>query len=315
MKIIDSTLPLLEAYHITKEQATEFIRHLMSIGITSLIISKAIYSLLEGKLPEGMEYYMYIYGMEEREKYKKIKYFMVQKSIVSGMITQVQLNDVREIKQLRNYIQVESILVTGLEDILCYDYVSGFQEMMKVLKNKRIVFCPDNGKNLAVGTILMFVKSGGKEIVTSFAGLGGFAPTEQVIMSLRLMARFKINQDLTALSKLKELFEMVTNKKIEGNMPIIGDRIFWVESGIHVDGILKNPSNYETYAPETVGQSRKIILGKMSGISSVKMKLVELGENSIQEEQAEIILKHLKMKSSILGRSLSDEEFQQICRQ
>ncbi len=53
-------------------------------------------------------------------------------------------------------------------------------------------------------------------------------------------------------------------------------KIFKYESGIHADGIDKNPITYEPYDPKEVGQNRKMIIGKHSGSKSIISKLIEL---------------------------------------
>ena len=52
-----------------------------------------------------------------------------------------------------------------------------------------------------------------------------------------------------------------------------------MESGIHVDGIMKNPANYEAYEPEMVGKETKIVIGKHSGTNSIKIKCREFDIN------------------------------------
>ena len=84
---------------------------------------------------------------------------------------------------------------------------------------------------------------------------------------------------------------------------------------MHVDGILKNPSNYEAYSPEIVGLKTKITIGKHSGTVSIKQKLLEVG--LIMEDEVVItqILRQIKIQSSLLRRSLSEDEFINIARE
>ena len=46
--------------------------------------------------------------------------------------------------------------------------------------------------------------------------------------------------------------------------------MFWHESGIHVDGLLKDRRNYESFDPAEVGRSHRIVLGKHSGSAAVR---------------------------------------------
>ncbi len=65
----------------------------------------------------------------------------------------------------------------------------------------------------------------------------------------------------------------VTGRPIPPNQPGVGDNAFSHESGIHADGQLKNPKNYELYGPEDLGippkeereLGRRISIGEFSG--------------------------------------------------
>jgi homocitrate synthase NifV len=46
---------------------------------------------------------------------------------------------------------------------------------------------------------------------------------------------------------------------------VVGKDIFTCESGIHIDGIIKNPSNYEPFDPAEVSLQRKFLIGKKAG--------------------------------------------------
>jgi homocitrate synthase NifV len=54
------------------------------------------------------------------------------------------------------------------------------------------------------------------------------------------------------------------------NKSIVGDAVFTHESGIHIDGLLKNPSTYESFDPAELGRERRTVLGKHSGSQAVR---------------------------------------------
>jgi homocitrate synthase NifV len=58
---------------------------------------------------------------------------------------------------------------------------------------------------------------------------------------------------------------------------IVGDAVFWHESGIHVDGLLKDRSNYEVFQPEELGREHRLVLGKHSGAHGVRHAFARLG--------------------------------------
>lgn len=314
LKIIDATLEYLDSYEVSSEQGLKFLKLYHEIGISHFVLSKKMYQLLYANLPLDNEYYMFLDDENEKESYPGVKYFMLHKTLNPKIISEIQLNDIREIMQMKKYAQAKAVLIKGMEDFMCYDYKSALQKVIATFSANNIILCPDNEKDCAVALATMFVHYGGKNIMGTFAGIGQLAPTEQLIMSLRLTQRFKVNQDLTNIVTLKTLFEEITGFSIPGKMPVIGNKIFQVESGIHIDGIMKNQSNYETFSPETVGQKREIVIGKHSGTNSIRYKAKEM-QLSYQEENLIDMLQVIKTTSITLRRSLTDREFAEIIRQ
>ena len=131
-------------------------------------------------------------------------------------------------------------------------------------------------------------------------------------MALHVSERYMNNKLFPDFANIKIWLEEIVGIKIHSFAPVIGDRIFHVESGVHVDGIMKKPANYEPYPPEEVGLKRKVILGKYSGKNSVMIKLQKLGYNEYTEKDAEKLLKIIKQKSVLEGTAVSDSEFTKI---
>ena len=50
---------------------------------------------------------------------------------------------------------------------------------------------------------------------------------------------------------------------------VVGERVFAHESGLHADGVLKDPTNYEGFDPAEVGLTRQFVVGKHSGSSGL----------------------------------------------
>jgi 2-isopropylmalate synthase len=86
---------------------------------------------------------------------------------------------------------------------------------------------------------------------------------------------------------------------------IIGDNAFATEAGIHQSAMLKNPMTYEALKPETFGRSRNFILGRHSGRSLIRHRLLSLG---LQPE--ETLIEHL-YSELVLGEA-SDERLQKL---
>ena len=58
---------------------------------------------------------------------------------------------------------------------------------------------------------------------------------------------------------------------------VVGEGAFTHEAGIHVDGLLKDPANYQAIDPREVGRSHELVLGKHSGSHGVMAAYARLG--------------------------------------
>jgi homocitrate synthase NifV len=78
---------------------------------------------------------------------------------------------------------------------------------------------------------------------------------------------------------------------------VVGKDIFTCESGIHIDGLIKNPSNYEPFDPAEVSLKRKIIIGKKAGKNALRHKLSGLGVRVEENHLTGLLTKLRKRKS------------------
>ena len=77
----------------------------------------------------------------------------------------------------------------------------------------------------------------------------------------------------------------LTGFSVPPNKAVVGANAFRHESGIHQDGILKEPTTYEIMDARTVGlPASALILGKHSGRHALKARLEELGYTLSEEE-------------------------------
>ena len=178
-----------------------------------------------------------------------------------------------------------------------------------IKKHNEILF-PSNNLGLAGAVACCEVLAGGS-VRTSFGGLNNMAATEEVLVAAYVLERGQQIEQLKILPKIAVLLQKVTGRVIPLHKPIIGENIFIVESGIHVDGLLKNPELYEPFPPEIVGQKRKIVLGSHSGHVSIKEKLREFNI-ACDEKTVDELLQYIKSEGKRLKRHLTDMEFLSI---
>jgi 2-isopropylmalate synthase len=142
-----------------------------------------------------------------------------------------------------------------------------------------------NDLGLATANTLAAVQAGARQVEVTINGLGeraGNASLEEVVMALRtrptqfpeLVSHVQTEQ-ITSASRL---VSYLTGFTIQPNKAIVGGNAFAHESGIHQDGVIKNPLTYEIMTPQSIGLSgSQLTIGKLSGRRGLQGKLRELG--------------------------------------
>ncbi|HWQ78226.1 MAG TPA: hypothetical protein VN381_05385 [Anaerovoracaceae bacterium] len=210
------------------------------------------------------------------------------------------------------YLCYDELRIIGAESLLLSDYLRIFPE---ILENASlpVSFSTKNAGYAATALMIEWVLSGGDRIVCAFMGTGGHAPLEEALLALQVNGYPLSNIDPVRLKPLGALWQQISGRAIPDKKPVVGEKIFEVESGIHIDGIIKNSLNYEPFSPEKVGAERRFVLGKSSGKKALLMKLKELNLN-INTADLDRILRLIRQKSMEESRSISDTEFCSLIR-
>ncbi len=154
-----------------------------------------------------------------------------------------------------------------------------FREVKKALGSKTLAVHCHNDLGLATANTLEALRAGAGEFHATINGIGertGNAALEEVAVGLQYFYGKK-TLHLEKLYELSGLAKNLCNFPLAPNKPLVGENAFSHESGIHVDGIIKNAQTYEGITPELVGRKRKIVLGKLSGRKAIELKLMEFG--------------------------------------
>jgi homocitrate synthase NifV len=171
-----------------------------------------------------------------------------------------------------------------------------------------------NDFGLATANALAGIRAGATFVNTTVNGLGeraGNAALEEVTMALKHLHNLEMPVNTARLRRLSELVAKASARDIPIWKAIVGANVFAAESGIHADGILKNPMNYEAFAPEEVGLQRQILIGKHSGTHAVKHKFSEYGI-ALSDDLAALVLARVRQYSEERKRSLFDKELMQL---
>ncbi len=137
----------------------------------------------------------------------------------------------------------------------------------------------------AVANSLAGVRNGARQVECTINGIGeraGNAALEEIVMALHTRQQFYgvgTHIDTTQIARTSRMVSTITGIQPQPNKAIIGANAFSHESGIHQDGILKNPLTYEIMQPETIGKDSSLVLGKHSGRHAFRKHLEHLGYN------------------------------------
>ena len=168
-----------------------------------------------------------------------------------------------------------------------HEYGQIFKYLIENVKSDReIIFSPHchNDLGMAVANTLAAIKNGAGRVEGTINGIGeraGNAALEEVGVALAIRPddfQVETQLNLQETSRLSEMVSRFSGIAIPKNKAVVGGNAFSHESGIHQDGVLKNPLTYEIITPELVGfKSNSLPLGKLSGRHAFHEKLKSLG--------------------------------------
>jgi homocitrate synthase NifV len=133
---------------------------------------------------------------------------------------------------------------------------------------------------LATANTLAAARAGATHLNTTVNGLGeraGNAPLEEVVLALWRCHGIDTGVDLRNFLSLSKRVASASGRPVHWQKSLVGDGAFTHEAGIHVDGLLKNPANYQGFDPALVGRSHRLVLGKHSGQHAVQVIMRGLG--------------------------------------
>jgi 2-isopropylmalate synthase len=141
-----------------------------------------------------------------------------------------------------------------------------------------------NDLGLAVANTLAAIDAGVDQAHVTINGLGergGNASLEETVMALRTRTdhyRADTAVKTERLVATSRLVSELTGIPVQPNKAVVGANAFAHASGIHQDGVLKDPGTYEIMTPQSVGwEARRIVVSKLSGRRGLQARLIELG--------------------------------------
>ncbi len=189
---------------------------------------------------------------------------------------------------------------------------------------------------MAVATSLAGAKGaidGGQDayINTTVNGIGERAGNADLVATILAVTKSKGfaekyqlggSIDLSKAWKIAKFASYAFNVPIPRNQPGVGANAFAHESGIHADGVLKDPENYELYGfeelgrgePELVETGREICAGEYSGISGFSHIMGKMAVSFSSREEAQEVLELVRYANVEAHKPLVEDELLFIAR-
>ena len=174
-----------------------------------------------------------------------------------------------------------------------------FFERVKALRERLLpckidLHCHDD-YGLALANAMAGIRAGADCIHATVNGMGERAGipdlAETVVAFHSLEGENKYN--LEPLVKLSGYLEKSTGFFVSANKPITGQNAFSHKSGVHANGVLKDPRTYEPFDPAVIGRERKIVIDKYTGKTAVAARLDEYGIE-VSAAELEVIVARIK---------------------
>lgn len=167
-----------------------------------------------------------------------------------------------------------------------------------------------NDLGMATANAIAGIRAGARFVNTTVNGLGeraGNAALEEVVMALKHACHVDVQIDTGRFVELSKLVGQASCRPVPEWKAIVGEKVFSHESGLHADGVLKYPGNYEGYDPAEVGLSRHMVIGKHSGRHGLQDRLSGLGID-LDRLEADSFLARVRTIAQRRKRPLSDHD-------
>lgn len=170
-----------------------------------------------------------------------------------------------------------------------------------------------NDFGLATAAAVAAVRGGATWIQGTINGMGeraGNADICEVALALQCLYNVPVALDLAKARDVSKVVQQAGGYTVDGWKPVVGEFLYTRESGA-VANQFHMPEAIEPYSAEIVDAPRRIVLGKKSGLSNVKIKGQELGLN-IPDDKCPEILAEVKTIGTSNARLVTDDEFKEI---
>jgi isopropylmalate/homocitrate/citramalate synthase len=189
---------------------------------------------------------------------------------------------IQMVESLRPHVAIERLVIC---DTVGCGHPTGMEQLIRTLD---MVFDGDlelcshshNDFGFAGANTVAAVLGGARAITCTVNGIGeraGNADLAECVAALTHIHGISHGIDSRALPRLSQMVERMSGVHTAATKPVTGFNVYRHESGVHVDGMLKDARSYEFLPASWVGRSSEYVLGKHSGTALIRHLLIQHG--------------------------------------
>src|SRR5579871_3912475 len=170
-----------------------------------------------------------------------------------------------------------------------------------------------NDFGVATASAVAAVRAGAAYVQGTINGMGeraGNANLGEVALTLRALYGVESNLRLDRIRAVSARVRELSGYELEPWKPVTGETLYRRESGA-VASQFHDPPSIEPYSSELVATGREIVLGKKSGLDSIRIKAEELGLDLPEPRRGEV-LSAVKALGTQKRGLVTDDEFRAI---
>jgi isopropylmalate/homocitrate/citramalate synthase len=170
-----------------------------------------------------------------------------------------------------------------------------------------------NDFGLATASAVAAVRAGATWVQGTINGMGeraGNANLGEVALTLHALYGVESNIRFDRIRDVSERVREASGYALEPWKPVTGETLFRRESGA-VASQFHDPPSIEPYSSALVAAERGIVLGKKSGLDSIRIKAQELGLDVPEERRADVLARVKELGARKRGL-VTDDELREI---
>lgn len=287
MYLIDATLCYLDAELIDVSEIRRLAHALVELGVESLLVTPKIAECLNG-FEKRCRILMPYTARGGAAKLKNLFDADASFDTVADESCFCGLSYAEWQKQKQEKECGDIKIISSDADTFFTDYPAVFQEYTRSYKEE---ICLDSHESGIFAGALAYewMVAGGKNVLSAFLGLGGYAPTEELLATMYVHGWLPKTVDMRLVQSIARQIESETRVPILPHKAVLGEHIFFVESGMHVNGIQKHTSCFEPFSPDKVGSQRKVLIGTHTSPTTLAQILERCGILATETERAELM--------------------------